>query len=1719
MNIVSILGEAMRAQCRGKTGPAGFSFWRSQGGRTTAIALFLSLAASIALAATPRLDQNCTAVIANRSVRVNTDGTYTVPNVPADIGLYRVRVVCKQPDGTVVQGQSGFVPLVANGSTQIPLIVFGTVNSPPIFIQLTSPTTSFTTAGQTAQLSVQGTLPNSTISDLSTQALGTLYISSNPTIVSVSADGLITAVGSGRAIITARNEGAAATIQIKVTTQGSTVGDGIPDSWKIAHGFSTTDPGVAGADPDHDGLTNLQEFQLGTDPNNPDTDGDGISDGDEVNKFHTNPLNPDTEGDGIPDGLEIKLGTDPLNPDTDGDGIPDGIELKLGLDPLVSDVTTTVQGRVLNGSNNPVAGASVVVFGLITATTDATGFFSIQHVPSHIGPVTVIARITLNNVIQEGESNPTAPVDNAVTNVGVIQLGRDNGSITGTVVDPQNRPVANATVVISIGAERRTTTTDSNGNYGFSGFSPNPFLVTAQDPSTGLRGQATGVLAPNSSAVANIHLSASGTIKGTVFQTNIGLPAVGDLVTLRLAGSNNAITSTISDRAGQFVFDFVPLGVYTVEAIDNAGERGRSQASITKAGSIVEADITYLGRGTVFGTVRDGSQNPVANATVSLNSGSIFGGNFTTITDSTGRYSIEGVFIGPFDVNASSDTLRLAGHASANIFGEGQQVIIDVTLGASATVTGTVFHFDGVTPVSNAQVGLTGGLTSFADENGVYAFNFVPLGSYAITATDSSNGDQGAGSVTLSAQDEVQNVNITLNGQGSVLAKVIDATGAPVVNALLTLNGQTSFGGTFYGVTQLDGTFFFSQIPAGNFSITATDSVSQAGALATGAVGAGQSTSITLQLQPVGTVTGTVFAVDGVTPVAGMAVNLIGQGAINQTVSSGADGRFTFPSVPSSTYTLQAVDGNGSMRAQASVTVTTPGEVVTQNLVLTGGGTVIGFVQLCTTGCSNVPNVRVTIIDKTGKTLSGLTDVNGSYTIPQVAVGPFIAEAAFTAAAETFSGSAQGVITADGTIANAVIQLVPQTRFLPVTLFDGNDLPYTLFADGSLQDGFNVEFNSFHSRTLFFTPPSGPEQGALRLDVISGGTPLHFSGSGQAATANSGRELDIQQGNLAGLNITRKILVPRDGYFVRYLEVLQNPGGSPVTVGLRLSTSMRFVNRSLVLLEPRLVATSAGNVVPDVTSANPDRWVILDDDLDSDPFLPAENLPPIAHVFDGLGGALQATSALWVIDTPNRQGSLVEQFDNITVPAGGQVALLHFLSTEISRLGSLVSAQRLVQLPPEALAGMDPTDLASVQNFALPANGVSTVPAFEPLNGSVTGHVLTGDGTTAIPNAAVTFQSNNPLFARTRFLTADQAGSYSLAAELNDLGSSVVVPASSFTVLAIIPGSSLQSPSTVGNFPTGSLTAQQDIVFTDLGTLTGTVRRATGDLATSGTVRIQGTPPVPEITTLAAAAALGGSGSTIVTVPIRSDGTYSIAGLPTGSYTLIASVPNLQTGPPNTGTTTVFLNAGEDAIADITLQSVGSATGTVFSVSNVPVPGLTIALHTGAGDYRTTTDAAGNFDFAEVVAGVARLEVFDPATLSGAAAAVTVIAGQNVNQNLMLRQGVGSLKGTVFNELGDPVVGAQVTITVAGGGNFTVITLADGTYALNSVPIGPVFIGASEPATNRTGSASGFMDLAGATITIDVTISPRCCISLLMPPRDGKTQPWPGSFVYLGDLR
>jgi hypothetical protein len=112
-------------------------------------------------------------------------------------------------------------------------------------------------------------------------------------------------------------------------------------------------PPCSNMDRDADCLTNVEEGPggTGTSPNNPDTDGDWLLDGAEVDKHRTDPLKEDTDGDTLSDWQEYtNYKTDPRRPDTDGDGKDDGFEVanKGFMDPLSQDPekTQTTPGYV-----------------------------------------------------------------------------------------------------------------------------------------------------------------------------------------------------------------------------------------------------------------------------------------------------------------------------------------------------------------------------------------------------------------------------------------------------------------------------------------------------------------------------------------------------------------------------------------------------------------------------------------------------------------------------------------------------------------------------------------------------------------------------------------------------------------------------------------------------------------------------------------------------------------------------------------------------------------------------------------------------------------------------------------------------------------------------------------------------------------------------------------------------------------------------------------------------------------------------------------------------------------------------------------------------------------------------------------------------------------------------------------------------------------------------
>ena len=105
---------------------------------------------------------------------------------------------------------------------------------------------------------------------------------------------------------------------------GSATGDPAADASAPVDPARQSAPSHGRTDLDADNYPDALELTVGLDPANPDTDGDGVADGDEGALYGTDPLNGDTDGDGLTDGDELfAAGSDPLRWDTDGDGVSD----------------------------------------------------------------------------------------------------------------------------------------------------------------------------------------------------------------------------------------------------------------------------------------------------------------------------------------------------------------------------------------------------------------------------------------------------------------------------------------------------------------------------------------------------------------------------------------------------------------------------------------------------------------------------------------------------------------------------------------------------------------------------------------------------------------------------------------------------------------------------------------------------------------------------------------------------------------------------------------------------------------------------------------------------------------------------------------------------------------------------------------------------------------------------------------------------------------------------------------------------------------------------------------------------------------------------------------------------------------------------------------------------------------------------------------------------
>ncbi len=255
---------------------------------------------------------------------------------------------------------------------------------------------------------------------------------------------------------------------------------------------------------------------------------------------------------------------------------------------------------------------------------------------------------------------------------------------------------------------------------------------------------------------------------------------------------------------------------------------------------------------------------------------------------------------------------------------------------------------------------------------------------------------------------------------------------------------------------------------------------------------------------------------------------------------------------------------------------------------------------------------------------------------------------------------------------------------LPIDLTDSSSFLWDIQTDGSISDGSNDAYDS-------------------GLD-LSG-----FPSFNTAQTEENGREIVIGSATIGDVLVTRKIYVPEDQSWARFLEIVTNPGTVAADYTVNIETDIGTLSS--------VVGTSSG----DTTFGTDDVWIVTDDSSDG------SGDPTTLHVVAGAGGS--------VPDTVSQSGDDINYQYNLTLQPGETQIVLHFAAQNEDRATALEKAPQLANLGLGALEGISAEEAAQVVNFGIEGfliNDVTVLEGDSGITNAIFTVTLLGSNTDAV---------------------------------------------------------------------------------------------------------------------------------------------------------------------------------------------------------------------------------------------------------------------------------------------------------------------------------------------------------------------------------------------------
>ncbi len=1648
------------------------------------------------------LDETCTASVLNRTARVSADGSFFIADLPVEPGRHRVRVHCQPLSGPVSYGMSEPISLTAGALVEVDSIVFGEIEPIPQSLVLESEPPTLSRVGEKATIRVTGVFGDGSSKDLTADPV-THFWSSSPSIASFSDPDLdgdsfrLTAHQRGRVLVSARYEGVVASLEVDVAIPDDRDGDGLPDTFEEANSLDPDDPSDALADPDGDGLTNLEEFERGTSTYAADTDADGIPDGEEA-LGALDPTNPDTDGDGLVDGEELLLGTNPFDPDSDGDGLLDGDESELGLDPATPNPTTTLVGRVLDSAGMGRSGAAVVAFGRFATSSGIDGRFTLTPVPADQGPVRVFARTLESGRVLDGRSAEVAPLPAGLTDVGDVSLGEIAGGVSGQITDPDGSAVPFARVTVRSAVGERVVNADVTGFYGVERVAPGPLEVRGFDPRTALRGRTLGELAEGGSATLPVTVRAFGSVVGRVLERDRVTPAA-EGVPVELERWIY-LDDTQTDSLGRYRFDYVPasaMSEYLVSATDvtepEDPDYGASLAAVTFTSQVVERNVTYLGKGRVNGEVRSvATGDLVSGAAVELTTRAGDLERTFELTATDGLFSVDGVWVGSFSARASHATDG-TGSASGDIDYDGHSVDLTIWIDVVpvANLTGTVYRYGGQEEVEGAVV-TAAGLRDVADDRGVYRIDGIPTSTWPVLVSffDPVTENCGSKEIVIIEPNRLYELDFEFSGFGAMTVIAEHADGTPIGGAIVELIPEVGACGSQAETTDAQGVHRFLDVKAQFYRVRVTEpSCGFVFERRWVPVFPGETREELFTFEAWGRFEPRVVGSDGETSVPGVRVGLTSERG-NDSQTTDTAGRVAFACKVASPYLLDVRSATGGPLLELSTQLSQHGEVVSPLLVLPPLGVVEGSVTRPDGQPS--PNAYVRILREGQEFDATTADPEGFYRVRQVPIGDLLVRAS---EGLSLTGESEGLLTEEGGVARVDVEL--EGELIAADLYDANDYRYPVEVPGG---------NILEGSGRVFGRALDPLRGGWHLSLApEGGTPLRFESDSNQLSVD-GREVVLSGVHASGLQVERRVRVAENGYFVRYVELLSNPTGAPVTVDLSIDTYLAYLRNvgedGVLFQEPaEILWTSSGDTLLDSAGASRDRWAVIGPGsfLETNPLLTRTRgaIPATGHLWSDEDSGAPSEVSYSLRAAPGVETSRVRAaWSSVTVPAGESVAVLHFGLQQSDVEASRASAERLEQLPPEALLGLEPFVLDRIRNFTIPAGGTSGLEPLPSLLGEIGGRVFEGDGETLVVDAPIRIRSEHPIFQRLQELRSDGGGAFSVAGRIGLVGGNVAVPVFPFVVEADHPRSFVMSPPYLGEFPAVSSSAQQNVLFVDTVRVEGTVSRSDEEVLDSGSVALQG---------IDALLWLEGT--------IDSEGRYRLDGVPPGEYVLVASQDHPQGSPIQTSRT-VSVESGEPADAvDVRFPPMGQISGTITFSNGAVVAGAPVEIVGERGFRRKTrTGSGGEFQLVDLVAGRYTLRGFELDIGREVSVELDLAEGESLVQDLQF-SGEGTVVLRVSFVGGQPASGASVSLFLDNRFQPRGTTGSDGLLRIGNVPSGEFLLRVTHPLNSRL-----FEDVVGEIPAAGEEVAAVAELPVDLAPQVVLQEPVAGAVAWVGGV-